>query len=133
MPINWLIGKENKPQKQNEPNVYPKFLTSFTFLYCILLPLTKNKQNTNELFDRSFHESGWNRYISCLAFLRQLVSFIMNYLLLVSKTNSIEGDQIVFKADSQIMYNLLVDKKLGCLPIIFVPYFILGKKHQKTF
>ena len=133
MPINWLIGKENKPQKQNEPNVYPKFLTSFTFLYCILLPLTKNKQNTNELFDRSFHESGWNRSISCLAFLRQLVIFIMNYLLLVSKTNLIDGYQIVFKADSQIMYNLLVDKKLGCLPIIFVPYFILGKKHQKTF
>ena len=133
MLMYWLIGKENKPQKQNEPNVYPKFLTSFTFLYCILLPLTKNKQNTNELFDRSFHESGWNRYISCLAFLRQLVSFIMNYLLLVSKTNSIEGDQIVFQADSQIMYNLLVDKKLGCLLIIFVPYFILGKKHQKTF
>ena len=133
MSIYWLIEKENKPQNQYEPNVYPKFLTSFTFLYCILLPLTKNKQNTNELFDRSFHESGWNRYISCLAFLRQLVSFIMNYLLLVSKTNSIEGDQIVFKADSQIMYNLLVEKKLVCLPIIFVPYFILGKKHQKTF
>ena len=129
-----MIDRKRKQTTETKwANVYPKFLTSFTFLYCILLPLTKNKQNTNELFDRSFHESGWNRYISCLAFLRQLVSFIMNYLLLVSKTNSIEGDQIVFKADSQIMYNLLVEKKLVCLPIIFVPYFILGKKHQKTF
>ena len=40
---------------------------------------------------------------------------IYEILLTSIKTNSMEGDKSPFKADSQIMHDLLVKNKLGCL------------------